>query len=1164
MERFYAERPERFGDYQTAPGASIEHVRIERTVHDPERKQRWELKGRLGVLVERWPEIGFWIVTPTRLPDLRFALLHEEHLDASVSARVAAHCLEHRIRSLEPWHCVKRERLELLHVDAIAPTILPHAHPRALRARLPPSRQREADQAEEDEDDDGDGGDGAEGAPAREPPTAREREERRQLARLAAHVMRQVGRNLSHAVEDDNLDRAYGRDGLVDRLVDDLAAREGAAVVLVGPPGVGKSAVAHEFVRRLSAFNARHALRRDVWRVDGNRFIAGMKYVGQWEARAREMLRELAATGDILYLDDLASMVQAGRAGGADTNVAQFLAPAIARGSLTVLAESTPERLAWAREEAPGFVQLFRAVPLEPLSARASLPVLLGALRGLEGEVERQVAPQRMTPHALEATLGLAERFLPNEAFPGKAVRLLRATLDRPVEPSPARGGGFERRYGPAEVHAALQQRTGLPDFVLDPAQALTRAQILERFAALIAGQPEAIDALADLVVALQQGLSDPDKPLGTFLFVGPTGVGKTESARALARLLFGGPERMVRFDMSEFADPYAIARLTGRPGNPDGELTSALRAQPFCVVLFDEIEKAHPRVFDALLQLLGEGRLSDAAGRLSDARQAVIVMTSNLGVREAASHSGFLRASLDEARAHYVTAARRFFRPEFFNRIDRLVPFRPLDPEALRRVVEQQLGELLGRRGIARANLLVEVEPATLDALVERAYDPRFGARPLKREMERQLTTPLAHHLVRRRRDDLTLVLLQWLGDHMALDVRALAERTLPSPRGPTPSTPEESRQAFRELGEMLEALRGDLGPKLEARSGDARADQARSHLLDALRDLADRAQRAEEDPLLTDEFVEQEIFNVQELQEHTYSHGEHNRYRGGLRPKPGFMLVPTRTPPALLVHRARQLLVPLLDAATVLTAQARGAGALERHTLLLEAMPGALDLARLAALRDALARLLPAVSVEHEVEGDDGAPRWEPAADAPGAPAPSPSPGAGAGAAPAAPRPPARRARVALEGFALGPIVAALEGFAIAGSGYLGVHMVARVHALAGDDPARLVADFDARRDAVRARRRGGEDVPLPDAPDRVVLRETAPGRWVHVPTGLPLGGPAPAPPAAAAAPAPRAAASAAPGAPRAPAEAATFAARDALLAAIVRLEGAASGRG
>ncbi|HEU4410339.1 MAG TPA: AAA family ATPase [Polyangiaceae bacterium] len=1091
MERFYVERPERFGDYQTAPGARVEHVLVERTIHDAERKQRWEVRARLGVLVERWPEHGFLVVTPTRLPALRFAVLNDDVLDEAVAARVAAWCLDERVRSLEPWHCRRRERLELLHVDAIAPTILPHTHPRALKALRPPSKAAE-DPANDDDDDDE-----ADGEPA-EPPTPAERDERRRIARLAARVLRQVGRNLSHAVEDDNLDRAFGRDGLVDRLVDELGTREGAALVLVGPPGVGKSAVAHEFARRLYAFNARHGLRRDVWRVDGNRFIAGMKYVGQWEARAREMLAELAETGDILYLDDLASMVQAGRTAKGDTNVAQFLAPAVAKGSLTVLAESTPERLAWAREEAPGFVQLFRTVALDPLSSRASLPVLLGALRGLEGEVERQRTPQRMTPSALEATLRLAERFLPNEAFPGKAVRLLRATLDRPVEPTPARGGGLERRYGPAEVQAALQQRTGLPEFVLDPSRALTRPQIVDRFLALIAGQPEAVDALADLVVALQQGLTDPDKPLGTFLFVGPTGVGKTESARALARVLFGGPERMARFDMSEFAEPYAVARLIGRPGDPDGELTAHLRAQPFSVVLFDEIEKAHPRVFDALLQLLGEGRISDAAGRLSDARQAVIIMTSNLGVREAASHAGFLRASLDEARAHYLTAARRFFRPEFFNRIDRLVPFRPLDPEALRRVVEQQLGELLGRRGIARANLLVEVEPATLDALVERAYDPRFGARPLKREMERQLTVPLAHHLVRRRHDDLTLVMLQWLGGRMALGVRALHERPSPPPPPPAPSTPREAQQAFRALGETLDALYAELGPRLEARSGDETLDRARAHLLDELRDLRDNAQRAEEDPILNDEFVEQEVTTEQEQADHWVNdrreRGNRNRYRGGLRPKPGFMLLPALTPPGAIVHRARTLLLPLLDDALVLGAQGRAAHAIERYTLLLEALPGALDLEALAALCRALADQVGG-RAERELEAE-GAPRWEPLL----APAAAP--------AGEAPRPPSRRVRVVVQGFALGPLASALAGFAISGSGYLGMRMVARVHALEGADPDARVRAFDAERERVRARRHAGEDLPVPDVPDRVTLRELSPGRWTHVPTGVTIG--------------------------------------------------------
>jgi ATP-dependent Clp protease ATP-binding subunit ClpC len=365
MERFYHEAAPRLGDYQLAPGARVEHVLVERAIHDPERKQRWEVRGRIGVLVERWPDAGFLVVTPTRLPMPRFAVLNENHLEASVVAQVARWCLEHQKTSLDPWHCTRRERLELLVVDAIPPTILPHTHPGARKFRPPrkdkegKDKEGEGEPPEELDPEDPD-------APAPEPPTASKLDERRRVARLTVQVLRQVGRNLSHAVADDNLGRAFGRDGLVDSLVNDLATREGAAVVLVGPPGVGKSAVIHEFTRRLHAFNQRNGLRRDVWRVDGNRFIAGMKYVGQWEARARELISELVDTGDVLYLDDLASMVSAGRTGKGDTNVARFLEAHLARGELAVIAESTPERLAWAREEEPGFVRLFRACTSDP------------------------------------------------------------------------------------------------------------------------------------------------------------------------------------------------------------------------------------------------------------------------------------------------------------------------------------------------------------------------------------------------------------------------------------------------------------------------------------------------------------------------------------------------------------------------------------------------------------------------------------------------------------------------------------------------------------------------------------------------------------------------------------------------------------------------------
>lgn len=1076
MERFYKDSVSNLGDYQIAPSSWVEHILVERTIYDPVRKKRWEVRARLGMLIEKWPGASFLVVTPTRLPISRFSVLHEECLEVSVIAQVTRWCLEKFQTTLDPWHSKRRERLEVLQVDAIPPTLLPHTHPSARRFKSPATKS-EAEGLEEEQDPEDPE------SPPPKPISPEELEEKRRIARLTLQVLRRVGRNLSHAVEDNNLGRASGRDGFVDRLVDDLATREGAAIVLVGPPGVGKSAIIHEFVRRLSAFNKKNGLRRDVWQVDGNRFISGMKFVGQWESRAREMITELEETGDILFLDDLASMVQAGRTGKSDTHVAQFLGPAVARGQLTLLAESTPERLAWAREQNPGFVQLFRIVPIFPMSMRESLLVLIGVLRRMESETS-SLGPRRVSPSAMEATLQLTERFLPNEAFPGKAVRLMQAALDRDVEPTPNRRGWIERRYGPMQIQAALQQRTGLPDFILDPKQALSREEIRARFQRFIAGQQEAIHAMSDLVLALQQGLCDPEKPLGVFLFVGPTGVGKTESARALARILFDSPERMIRFDMSEFTSASSISRLIGSPDAPDGELTSALRVQPFCVVLFDEIEKAHPRVFDALLQLLGEGRLSDASGRLADARQAVLVMTSNLGVREAATRVGFT-ATGEEARAHYLSAVQCFFRPEFFNRMDRIVPFRSLEPEALRRVVDLQLADLLGRRGITQANLLVEVEAALLDVLVERAYDPRFGARPLKREMERQLTVPLAHHLVRRRSNDLTLVMLQRLGNKMSLQVRALHEQSYPFVARSAPDSPEACDAIIHSLSTMVDKFQQVLIPLLEQPSGNAGLDLARTGLLDEIHELQRAIHHVELDPILTDKFEEQEIAPTKLARvEQLSGDPSRHRFRGGLRLRSSFNLVSTYSPPAMLLHRAQTLLLPLLDTSEVLASRARAATSLEHWTLLFEPLPGmsSSDLHYMELL-DELCSLLQVSSRQSEFH-QGGSSRWVDAS----------SSGKKEGNL--------CRNRLILDGFALSPLVTALTGFAVS-TGDLRTPLIVRIHAFQGENPDALISTFDSLRQERLAQRHLGEDIELPDVPDRISFRYRE--SWSHVPTGL-----------------------------------------------------------
>ncbi|MBM4778166.1 MAG: ATP-dependent Clp protease ATP-binding subunit [Archangiaceae bacterium] len=614
-------------------------------------------------------------------------------------------------------------------------------------------------------------------------------------------TLRQIGRNLSHQARDGALGRARGREAIVNAVVEALEKRSGAGIVLVGAGGVGKTAIVHEVTRRLVERTV--TTRRDVWRIDGNQFIAGMSYVGQWEARARELCNELVDTGDVLFVDDLTSLVFAGRHAKGDTHLAMYLEPQLARRELTIVGECTPERFERLREEAPSFAALFDVVQVPPMSERETLPVLLAAVRELEQQ-SAGVTP-RLAPDVMQLALELSGRFFAGRALPGRAVRLVQQVLSGAgtVE-------GRVRRYRAKDVFEAVRRETGLPDFVLGGATPKSRAEISADLSAQVAGQPEAIEAVTDAVLSLQLSVQDPEKPLANYLFVGPTGVGKTETAKALARTLFGSSERLVRFDMSELADPGSIDRLIGAAGGAQGELITALRTQPFCVVLFDEIEKAHPRVFDALLQFLGEGRLSDSTGRTADGRNCVVVMTSNLGVREAATQTGFARGDVQAASQHYLSAAKAFFRPELFNRLDRVVPFRSLDKPALRLVVEHALGSLLRRRGLQRGNVLVDVEPELLELLVDQAFDPRYGARPLKRALERQLAVPLAHHLVRRDVDELALIEMLRRGDEAALSVKLLA----PPPAVPVDAPTEWTLPRLRATGRRLtDELTGLLG---------------------------------------------------------------------------------------------------------------------------------------------------------------------------------------------------------------------------------------------------------------------------------------------------------------------------------------------------------------
>ncbi|RKH13979.1 ATP-dependent Clp protease ATP-binding subunit [Corallococcus sp. CA053C] len=1026
MERFEKEPAANVAAYQLPPHLALRQVKVDTEAKDREKNKRIVLQGRMAVLLEKWPRDEFWVVTPTRLPQARFALADPEALAPALARRLSAWCLEHDLDNLDEAWATGHERLELLEVDAYAPTILPRTPPR----HPTPVRRRKAAAEKKKEE------------PA--PETPEQREARRNRRRLSLVELRAVARNLSHGARDGALERCFGREPLVREVVDALEGREGGAVVLVGPSGSGKTALVHEAVTRLTARQDAAGTRRDVWRVDGNQFIAGMMYVGQWEARARGVVKELVEVGDLLYVDDLASLVYAGRTHNERTNVAQYLEPHLARGELTVLAESTPERFERVREEAPTFASLFRVVHVPALDARATLPALLGTLRELEAAT--YAGAVRLSPLALETLLDLQQRFVAHEAFPGKAVRLLRRVVSRP---GTAEGG--VRRFTQEDVTSAMREQTGLPDFVLGSAPPKTRDVLERELAAQVAGQPEAVSAVVDAILTLQRSLQPPDKPLATYLFVGPTGVGKTETAKALARTLFGSEGRLVRFDMSEFVSAASITRLLGMPGAPDGELTTALRTQPFCVVLFDEVEKAHPRIFDALLQFLGEGRLTDGAGRTVDARQAVVVLTSNLGVREAAARTGFHRTA-DSAEAHYLSSVRAFFRPEFFNRLDRVVPFRPLTPAALRVVVEHALESLLSRRGIRRGNVLVEVEPALLDLLVEQAYDPRYGARPLKRALERRLTVPLAHHLVRRGAEDLARVELFRRGDDMGLSVELMAREPAWTPEA------DPAGWTLADVSRVLEETAARLDALVAPEPGPEEAE-----LVERLERLRAEAVDIRENELAERDFVETEEAVPKEL-ERAYGWSR-NPGRGGLRARPTYSSLPLPVSREERLRRCRPRVVNLRDEtewlAHQLACRERGP---DVRAVLIEGL-GDAPVSALEAVMRALPQDLGRAAVHEERVEPDGRIAW---------------------AAPGSQRPAGvrvRRIAVSLTAFGLAEVLAPLEGYALVEllRGDLVRPAPVRVELLDGDaglmdDVSKTVAARDAVRTAEREARRAG----------------------------------------------------------------------------------------
>ncbi|MCB9877366.1 MAG: ATP-dependent Clp protease ATP-binding subunit [Planctomycetes bacterium] len=505
------------------------------------------------------------------------------------------------------------------------------------------------------------------------------------------------------------------------------------SLLLVGPRGVGKSVLAERLARELCA---------DGWTVftaGATQLLAGQSYIGQLEQRVVDLVRAVGGRPRVLWVaPDLAEFLTAGRTMQSPTGLLDLLLPHLVRGELRILAPMTSAAAELLLRQSPLLRQATVTVRLGEAGSEETLQM---AREWLQRGVAAGGAPW-CDDAVLAEVFQRAQQHVVDQQRPGSLLSTLAALREHVTA-----GAGNARPATLDDVIALLSRLTGLPPVVLDERDGLDLDSVRRAFAARVMGQPEAVDCLVERIAMLKAGLCDPRRPVGVFLFTGPTGTGKTELCRALAAYLFGSEQRLLRLDMSEFQQPESIARLVGDADDVHGRraLVHEVREQPFSVVLLDEIEKAHPLVFDLFLQVFDEGRLTDRRGRVADFRHTIVILTSNLGVKSLEGAGlGFGGGGPDLQRA-----LEEVFRREFLNRIDRVVVFRALDRDTLRDVLKKELDLVLQRRGLRSRPWAVEWDESALQFLLQQGYSEALGARPLRRAIERHVLAPLASAIV-------------------------------------------------------------------------------------------------------------------------------------------------------------------------------------------------------------------------------------------------------------------------------------------------------------------------------------------------------------------------------------------------------------------------------
>lgn len=578
-------------------------------------------------------------------------------------------------------------------------------------------------------------------------PMERRRSEREERPAGCTRLLDQFSRDLTALAADGLLDPVIGREKELRRVIEILARRRKNNPALIGEAGVGKTAVAEALAIAIAAGNVPAELsKKRLVALELSSMIAGTKYRGEFEERVKNILNEVRRSGDvILFLDELHTIVGAGSAEGA-IDAANILKPALGRGDLQVIGATTIEEYRRHIEKDPALERRFQPVKVEEPSAEDTAAILRGLIPRYEEHHRLTISPD-----AVSAAIALSQRYLPERRLPDKAVDLIDEAASRTrFSPAPTSVVSADA------VASVVSDWTGIPVTALSHSEC-ERLLLLENdLRRRVIGQENAVSAVSRAIRCSRTGLKNANRPVGSFLFLGPTGVGKTELCKALAQALFGSEQALIRFDMSEYTEAHTVSRLLGSPpgylGHEEGgQLTEAIRRKPWSVVLFDEIEKAHENVWNIFLQALDDGVLTDAQGRQADLKNCVLILTSNIGARQITETSklGFSPPDRTQAdvKAAVMREVKRTFKPEFLNRLDDLIIFDRLgQSEAIQitALLLEQFGARLREKGIA-----LRYDRAALELLARSGFDPDYGARPLRRVIRAQVEDPTAELLL-------------------------------------------------------------------------------------------------------------------------------------------------------------------------------------------------------------------------------------------------------------------------------------------------------------------------------------------------------------------------------------------------------------------------------